>query len=172
MWECKNYQSILRAIKAARDAGTDVYYHFVGEGYYLETLKKLAQELSIDDLVTFHGRINDKSKLINLYRSANFSCLLSYSEGLPLAVLEAMANGLPVIIADLPYANDLISPSQQAGFRIPADDYILASEKMISWAKNPELHYKMAKHAYKKSLRFSIEEQVKEFSELAHDIKN
>ncbi|RYH00165.1 MAG: glycosyltransferase family 1 protein [Alphaproteobacteria bacterium] len=66
-----------------------------GDGPDLAALKKRAAELGLAD-VLFPGFVSGKEKL-ECFRQASVFCFPSYSEGMPLAVLEAMAMGLPVV---------------------------------------------------------------------------
>lgn len=72
-------------------AGSDA-----GSGYG-QSMRDLATELGIDDRVTFLGEVQGAEKR-KVFRSADLFVLPSHSEGLPVAVLEAMACSLPVVI--------------------------------------------------------------------------
>lgn len=65
----------------------------------LEILKQMVQNLGIEKSVTFAGMLNGEQKWSAL-RAASVFVLPSYSEGFSVAVLEALAMGLPVIITD------------------------------------------------------------------------
>jgi glycosyltransferase involved in cell wall biosynthesis len=69
----------------------------VGGGSRLKELKEQACSLALDDRVTFHGKVQ-QAKVLELLRQAHLFCYpTSASEGFPKVVLEALANGLPVI---------------------------------------------------------------------------
>lgn len=70
-----------------------------GDSEYIESLKLLCKDLEIEPRVTFLGPIYGSKKNELLNKSSAF-ILPSYSEGLPMAVLEALSFGLPVIITD------------------------------------------------------------------------
>lgn len=72
------------------------------QGGYENELKHQARELGLSDSVVFVGPLFNKHKSAAL-ESANAFVLPSFSEGLPMAVLEAWAYGLPVIMT--PYCN-------------------------------------------------------------------
>tara|TARA_B110000240_G_scaffold192055_1_gene235628 strand:- start:309 stop:1457 length:1149 start_codon:yes stop_codon:yes gene_type:complete len=67
-----------------------------GDENYTELLKKLVNELNLNQLVKFVGPKFGKEKL-NLFDNSDVFILPSHSEGFPIVVLEALARGLPVI---------------------------------------------------------------------------
>lgn len=69
------------------------------EGGYQATMEALARELGLEDVVSFHGSVSGEDKEAAL-RSGDLFVLPSYSEGFPMAVLEAASYGLPVVQTD------------------------------------------------------------------------
>ena len=72
----------------------DLTLSFVGDGPDLDALKQYVADKGLQD-VRFTGRLGGV-ELILEYEKANFFFFSSYGEGMPTAVLEAMAFGLPV----------------------------------------------------------------------------
>ena len=66
---------------------------------YLEELKSRSAKCGLDGKTQFHDAIHGVEKDVRML-SASIFALTSWSEGQPLAVLEAMAHGLPVLISD------------------------------------------------------------------------
>jgi colanic acid/amylovoran biosynthesis glycosyltransferase len=98
----KGFIDSLRVIAELKKKGRDVRYDLYGQGGQLPALQRLAGELGISDLVTFHGHL-PHAEVLNVYRSshlflstnrmaANGDC-----EGIPNTIKEAMAVGLPVV---------------------------------------------------------------------------
>ncbi len=69
------------------------------EGGYRATVERLIERYAIGATVTFTGLLNGQDKLAAFDRAEVF-VLPSYSEGLPVAVLEALAFGKPVVVTD------------------------------------------------------------------------
>ena len=70
----------------------------VGTGICKERCEELARELGISDRVEFCGLRSDVSQLLN---ESDVFCSCSEAEGLPNALLEAQAAGLPVVASDI-----------------------------------------------------------------------
>lgn len=77
----------------------------VGDGETLEENKNVAKELNLTDRVFFCGARNDIPRIL---KTADYYIQASHWEGLPTAVLEAMASGLVTIGADVPGVRDIL----------------------------------------------------------------
>lgn len=78
----------------------------VGDGELRQTLEKMSDVLAISECVHFVGM----TKHVAEYYSA-MDCLLgtSFSEGLPLGIIEAQVSGLPCICAEGNYPNEIVA---------------------------------------------------------------
>jgi glycosyltransferase involved in cell wall biosynthesis len=74
----------------------DWEWRIAGDGPQMAALQSLAQELGIEDRVFFLGW-QAREQILESYRQANLFLFPSRHEGMPNAILEAMASGLPVI---------------------------------------------------------------------------
>jgi glycosyltransferase involved in cell wall biosynthesis len=76
---------------------SDVNLLLAGDGGERESLEKLASSLRLQERVTFLGQKN-REELRELYNLADIYAQISYSEGLPRALIEAMACGcIPIV---------------------------------------------------------------------------
>src|SRR5699024_9897523 len=90
----------LRAIARARESEPEATLDIYGSGSLLPTLQRRAAELGVADAVTFRGF--DPGARDNLWTATAFLMTSRY-EGYPLATLESMSHGCPVISYDLKY---------------------------------------------------------------------
>lgn len=90
----KNHKVIVDAIS---HLNRDVYYVLCGKGELLDFLSDRAKEKNIADKVIFLGYRNDVSEIM---KCADVFAFPSIREGLGLASLEAMSNGLPIIASN------------------------------------------------------------------------
>jgi glycosyltransferase involved in cell wall biosynthesis len=80
---------------------------------YADTIKSSAQELGIDHQVTWTGFVRDTEPW---YKAADVFALPSSNEGMPNALLEAMASGLPSVITPIPGSVDLVRDGEEGIF--------------------------------------------------------
>jgi glycosyltransferase involved in cell wall biosynthesis len=119
----KDLGSLLHAFRRIHDTLARTELWLIGDGPERGRLEALASDLEIAQCVTFMGMRADVPRLLP---AADLFCLSSLSEGLPIALLEAMACGLPIVatsVGDVPRAllGDL------CGLVVPPNDpYLLA----------------------------------------------
>jgi glycosyltransferase involved in cell wall biosynthesis len=117
----KGLPVVLRALRAVRDAGTDAVLTVAGSGKprYLREIERLAEGLGVTSYVRFVGFVSAETKARTL-AEADLFVLPSYQENFGLAVAEAMAAGLPVIVSDqVALAPDIETAG--AGLVVPCD---------------------------------------------------
>jgi glycosyltransferase involved in cell wall biosynthesis len=110
----KDYRTILLALQGVPDVLLDC----VGDGPLLPEMRALARELGVADRVRFLGHRDDVPRLL---AGAHAFILSSWSEGFPLATLEAMRAGLPVIVTEVGGAPEAVVPGI-TGYTVPPGD--------------------------------------------------
>lgn len=103
----KNHEVVIRALSVLKqlDKLNHIEYVICGRGAYEADLKKLAEGLDVTDHVHFLGYRNDISEICNC---ADLFVFMSHQEGLPVALMEAMACGLPTVCSNIRGNTDLI----------------------------------------------------------------
>lgn len=99
----KNHETILKSL--AKLKNTDIVYLICGHGELQNYLIDLAKQLGLQDQVQFLGY---RSDIYEIYAMADLFIFPSYQEGLPRAMMEAMASGLPVVCSDIRGNSDLM----------------------------------------------------------------
>lgn len=113
----KNHETLLRAY--ARMANKDnIYVVLCGKGELSKKLKNLSVRLGISDKIIFAGYRND---VVELLKISNCFVFPSFREGLPVAIMEAMASGLPIICSKIRGNVDLIN-NDEGGFLLEPTD--------------------------------------------------
>lgn len=95
----KDYRTLFKAIAALKKDKHKVKLYVLGHTYGQSWPQDLIKELAIEDEVTVLGFISDVKSYID---KADALVLSSLWEGTPNALLEAMANKLPIIASDIP----------------------------------------------------------------------
>ena len=102
----KNQKMMLRAFAAFLEKGYDAKLVMLGKGEEEENLKALAKELHICDQIDFVGFVENVEDYLS---NADVFLLSSDYEALPLALLEAMAAGLPIVSTDVGGVRDIVT---------------------------------------------------------------
>lgn len=137
--ERKNHKTMLRTLSKINNP--TVHYVIAGGGVLENELKRLAKEIGIESNVHFLGFCTDIPQLL---KASDIFCFPSYQEGLPVAVMEAMAATLPVVASDIRGNTDLIV-SEKGGYLCKTDDADVFAERIKSLIDNPDLKTNMGK---------------------------
>ena len=133
----KAFDTLFRAVQRL----SDVYVWLAGEGPEKDTLETLSEELGVRPRIRFLGWRNDVE---NLLASADLFVCPSRHEPLGNVVLEAWAQGLPVIAADSIGPGTLIEHLKN-GMLTPVDDHRSMAEAIRHMLKNQAERERMAK---------------------------
>ena len=110
--ERKGQHHLLRACAQVRAGHPEpMRLILVGTGDAEPHLRELAAQLCLSESVTFTGFLS-REEMPSVYREADVFVLPSQQEGMSIALLEAMASGLPVIVTDTGGTAELVSQGQ------------------------------------------------------------
>lgn len=154
----KSPDIVVKAVKLLNEAGVDCHLTWLGDGVYRKSLIEYSRKLEIEDKVHFVGNIPAGEAVVRYLKSADLFVLASQTEGLPRALVEAMAAGLPCIATNVGGIPELLDEE----WLIPVGD-VLALAKKIKWAvQTPgEMERQMRKNL----------EKIKEYTEPVLDKK-
>lgn len=100
--ENKNHRVVLEALRLL---GNDICYVICGEGALRHELEKYAKDNGLSERVHLVGFRSDVSEF---YKMADLFVFPSIREGIPGAVLEAVATGIPIIASDIRGVRDIV----------------------------------------------------------------
>ena len=132
--EQKRLDILIRAI-AKLAARNNVLLKLAGDGPERERLEALVVELGIADRVEFLGTQNDVCSFLH---SLDLFAMTSDREGLPYALLEAMATGLPTIVTGVNEMPVVVRDGVD-GFVIPKGNINACTEKIQTLISDPEM---------------------------------
>jgi len=115
--EFKGIYELINAFNIIHSENRKVKLMMIGAGPKKDHLLKILTEMNIENEVIFTGRV-EPQKIHKYYQAADIFVLPSYTEGLPVSVLEAMACGLPIVATDVGGIPEIITDGFN-GFLIP-----------------------------------------------------
>jgi len=98
----KNIESVIKAVGLLEEKYPEILYYIVGSGPDEVDLQDKVTKFAANEHVYFYGYVSPEI-IPGLLRSCDFFVLPRFIEGLPSAVLEAMACGLPTIVGSTRY---------------------------------------------------------------------
>lgn len=146
----KNHQTVLAAL--AKLHRKDVYYIICGQGEQKDRLIKQAHALGIAKYVRMPGYVEDVK---SHYAYADLFLFPSLQEGLPVALMEAMAAGLACIVSDIRGNRELMD--DRGGRLFSPGSAVQAQEKIKELLENPDLRKTCGQYNQKKIERFSLD---------------
>ncbi|HEY9268325.1 MAG TPA: glycosyltransferase [Methylotenera sp.] len=143
----KNISFLLEMTKVLTKQHPDALLVVAGQGPAEKSLHKLAADLGLDHNIKFIGYLDRNTELNACYQAADIFVFSSKSETQGLVLLEAMAQGTPVVaIAELGTASILI---EGQGALIAPDNIERFADKVHYLLKYPEDRYELGKAALK-----------------------
>lgn len=147
----KNHETMIRAIEEIKRP--DIHYVIAGDGELEDYYRDLIIQLGLNN-VHLLGYRTDVNELCN---AADIFVIPSYQEGLSVALMEAMACGLPVIASRIRGNVDLIQ-NDVGGILVGVDELSEYKEAIIKLANNKKL---------RKNMGYSNIDRVKQFDILS-----
>lgn len=132
----KGLYETLQGMRLACELGVDARLIVAGAGPEEGRLRRYAQALGIAPRAAFIGPVFGDEK-VRLLSTADAMILASYSEGLPYALLEAMAAGIPVVATPVGAIPDVVT-SGTHGLLVPPRDGRAIAEALVKLAGDRE----------------------------------
>jgi len=123
----------IEAIKQVQAHHPHVQFVIVGDGESRLQLEALARQLEVTASLHFLGF---RSDLPDIYADLDCVALCSYNEGLPVAIIEALASARPVVATDVGSVRTLITPGV-TGCLVPAGDVTALANGIVETLNDP-----------------------------------
>ena len=154
----KGYDVFLPAARRALDGGAAVRFVAVGDGPLRPDLEAQHAALALGDRFTFLGEREDVPRLL---AAADVFVLPSRQEGLPLALMEALCAGLPIVATDVGELVNLLDDRVNA-LVVPAEQPQALADAIVELADRPELRAQLGAAAIDLGDRFDVRRCVRE----------
>lgn len=143
----KGQKHLIEACRELHAQGLNVVCHLVGDGPDATRLAAQAQRLGVSKSIRFHGACT-RSEVIALLRDADIVATPSVPtadgrrEGIPVAIMEAMACGVPVVASRLSGIPELVE-HEQNGLLVPPGDASALADALARLANDPALRKRL-----------------------------
>jgi glycosyltransferase involved in cell wall biosynthesis len=144
---------LLRASSFCRLHGSNFELVMVGDGRYAEKMKGLAKTLKVEDRTQFVPRLPPGKSVFDFLDSVDLFVMPSRAEGLPRAMLEAMARGSPCIGSNIGGIPELLA----ADDLVPANDPKALAQKIMEVTSNPDRMKAMSERNLARAKQFDPE---------------
>ena len=161
----KNHATVIKALTMLEH--NNFKYVVCGVGPNKDILTKMASDAGLSDKVILAGY---RSDIPDVLHAADMFVFPSFHEGMPVAALEAMACGLPLICSKIRGNVDIVKDGDN-GFLFEPQDYLSLAMVMDRLIANQELAYAFGEKNKEIVKAFSQEDVIKELKFLYSNIK-
>ncbi|MDZ7730942.1 MAG: glycosyltransferase family 4 protein [Natrialbaceae archaeon] len=127
-------QDLLTAIPSILESHPDSEIHLVGSGPMEKEVQEKIQYSNLSDSVRIYDYVDDISEM---YDRASVFCRPSYSEGLPLTMLEAMASGVPPVVTAIAGVPEVVT-DHETGVLLEPNNPDEVAQAVIELFDDPE----------------------------------
>jgi len=149
----KGVDNLIKTIPCILKSIPYIHIYIAGSGEEEYTLKKLAENLGVDDYTTFLGFVRSP-EIFSYFKSTDICVIPSRFETFGLVILEAMACSKPIVasnVGGIPYLID----DGKNGLLFESENVQDLAGKLIFLLQNEEIRENMAQAGFKKAKEFS-----------------
>jgi glycosyltransferase involved in cell wall biosynthesis len=132
----KGLMVLLEALLRLQESGIDVALSVVGSGRHEAAIADFVARNGLGERVSLVGEV-PADQVPGLLREADAFCLPSFAEGVPMAIVEAMAIGIPVVSTQVGGIPEVVIAGT-TGICVPAGRSDLLAEGIAALATDPE----------------------------------
>lgn len=147
--EVKGHRYLIEACRVLQARGVRFECHLVGDGPLRRDVERRVAAAGVEDRVCFHGG-QPRPTVARLLAQSDAAVLASHPtrggkrEGIPVALMEAMASGLPVVATAISGIPELVQPGL-TGFLVPSGDPGALADALQRLAGDPDLRARMGR---------------------------
>jgi glycosyltransferase involved in cell wall biosynthesis len=163
----KRHDLLLEAFARVRARIPDARLMLLGDGPLFEQVREQARRLDLEDSTEFPGLVDIWPRLAGSHAFA----LPSDYEGLPLAVLEAMAAGIPVVASSVEGITDVVRDGV-TGFLTPQGDVYALTDRLIRLLSDARLRDRMGRAGREAAKEATMDRCVARYFELFDEVRS
>lgn len=123
-------------MKRAATGPKPLFLHVVGDGPDLGKLKRLFSETGLTNVKFYGSLLHDQA--LDIMKSSRFLLMPSYFEGMPIALLEAMSQGVVPLVSRLELSTDYIVENEKNGYLVEPGDVDGFAARIVESLEHPE----------------------------------
>lgn len=163
----KAYEVLIRSMRIVVSEYPSVFLGIAGEGELWDELHGLIDELHLTEKVRLLGNREDVHALT---AKADIFVMSSRSEGMPMALLEAMSFGLPVVVTRVGGLKEVVEDRSQGILVSPEDPQELA-KAILELLRDPVLGLNMGKQARRRvEEKYTTERMCRQYEKIMIDL--
>jgi len=164
----KGFEILIEAVALLKTKIENIHLIIVGDGPLKNDLQECCKRTGLENEVTFTGFRDDVADVV---KALDIFVVSSHHEGIPMAVLEAMAQNKAVVSTKVGGMNEIIEDSV-SGILIPPNDPRSISDAIIELHSSPQNLNKLEKEAAKRiNQKFSLTHLTSKMSDLYSSLK-
>jgi glycosyltransferase involved in cell wall biosynthesis len=164
----KAYDVLIQAIHIVVQEYPNLAVHIAGTGPLQNELQNLITRLELGEQVHLLGIRNDVSDLM---MKADIFVMSSRSEGMPIALLEAMSAGLPIIATRVGGIAEVVNDNVE-GILVSPESPDKLAKAILQLIQNPEMRLRMGKRACQKiEEKYTIEHMCTQYENLILNLR-
>lgn len=140
---------IIEALALLKQKGVPASMIWLGGGKHLTEMVEYAKKNNVSEMISFLGDV-DSQRVEQCLENADLFIHVSRTEGLPRAMIEAMAKGLPIIGSNVGGIPELLTSNAV----IPVNSATALADKIIEILSNPELYDFLATRNLQESRKY------------------
>jgi glycosyltransferase involved in cell wall biosynthesis len=161
----KRIFDLVAVVKRLVRLGVDFTLDMVGDGPESDEVKRALSEETRKSIVVFHGWL-PVEEVISKLRRADVFVLTSAYEGFPVALLEAMANGVVPLVTDIESGHRELISHGVSGFLAPGGDTEVFAQLIEGLSRDRELLEQLRIKAWETGRRYSVENMASGYASL------
>lgn len=159
----KNFRRLVSLAEQLVQYNTDWHWDIYGDGEEREVLSEDIQKAGLEDYISLKGAVND---IYERYREYSIIVMTSRYEGFPMVLIEAAANGLPMLAFDVKTGPGEIIENGINGYLINEEDDSRMITSINNLLQDRNLRRKMSVNARNKANQYKLESILKKWYEL------
>jgi glycosyltransferase involved in cell wall biosynthesis len=161
--QAKGYEYLLAALQLLRRKYPTIIWLAVGDGDQRDALAAQANSMGLASAVVWTGRRDDVTDLL---AAMDIWTMSSIREGLPVALLEAMAAGRPIVATNVGGIPDAVT-NEKEGLLVPSADPVALAKSIEELIEDPDRAMELGSAAY---LRAKTEYGIDSVAQRIEDI--